>query len=317
MSQRRSSGFTLVELLVVIAIIGILIALLLPAVQAAREAARRSSCSNQLKQITLALHNYHDTYKVLPSGTLSSGNINYGTANWCTTGAASESRASWTVLILPFLEQGARHKMFNFGIQFTSSSNVYLSGSVNHAQFAEPNPAYQCPSDVNSKPENNNTSYFGVQGGGTTANVNCSSSGGQRVFFINGVLYHNSNSGFRDILDGTSNVFMIGETKYCLAKGGRTDGIVSGWASAMKRDGSGSPLVLAAAMEQINSYAKHGGNADTLNYQTRMFGSHHPGGCQFGLGDASVRFVSETIDINIYRQVAIRDDALPTGGLPQ
>lgn len=309
----RFRGFTLVELLVVIAIIGILIALLLPAVQAAREAARRMNCSNKMKQIALAIHNYHDVFKAFPSGTLSSVPVTYSTANWCTSGSASQSRASWTVLILPYLESSPLHDQFDFGGTFTSTSNV-PGNATNHALFSVTNSNYQCPSDSNSKGTNNNTSYFGVQGGGTTPN--CSSSGGLRVFFINGILYHNSQTQFRDITDGTSSVFMVGESKYCLSRTGRSDGFHSGWASAMKRDGSGSPLVLAAAMEQINSWPKHGGNSDTLNYMTRMFGSFHPGGCQFAYADGSVHFVAETIDINLYRQMGIRDDGLPTGGLP-
>ena len=93
----RRRGFTLVELLVVIAIIGILVALLLPAIQAAREAARRTQCNNNLKQVGVALHNYHDTYKVLPPG-----------------GLAGNPRLSWNVLILPFIEQQALHALVNF-----------------------------------------------------------------------------------------------------------------------------------------------------------------------------------------------------------
>jgi len=313
MSGRNSSGFTLVELLVVIAIIGILIALLLPAVQAAREAARRMDCTNRIKQINLALHNYHDTHKCLPPGTLSAGSVSYTTTDWC-NGGSNTGRASWTVLILPYLEQMNRFKEFDLRLAFTTSSNV-PGASVNDTQFKKGNSAYQCPSDPNSRPDNNNGCYFGVQGGGATPN--CSSQSGQRVFFINGILYHNSATKFRDITDGTSNVFLIGETKYCLTTGGRSDGIVTGWASAAKLDSSyGTPLILAATMQQINAYAKHGGIADTLNYQTRMFGSFHPGGCQFSLADGSVHFVSETIDINIYRQMGIRDDGQPTGGLP-
>jgi len=287
---------------------------LLPAVQAARVAARRMVCTNRVKQINLALHNYHDTHRVLPPGTLSAGSVNYGTANWCGSGS-NTGRASWTVLILPYLERSNQYKQFDCGRQFTTSSNV-PGDAVNDAQFKKNNSAYQCPSDPNSSSDNNNGCYFGVQGGGATPN--CSSQSGQRVFFVNGILYHNSATGFRDITDGTSNVFLVGETKYCLTKGGRADGVVTGWASAAKLDdGYSSPIVLAAAMQQINAYAYHGGNADTLNYQTRMFGSFHPGGCQFGLADGSVHFVSETTDINLYRQLSIRNDGLPLGGLPQ
>jgi prepilin-type N-terminal cleavage/methylation domain-containing protein/prepilin-type processing-associated H-X9-DG protein len=312
--RRLPQGFTLVELLVVIAIIGILVALLLPAIQAAREASRRSSCSNNVKQLGLAVHNYHDTFRVFPSGSLSSNTINYSTANWCNTGTAAQSRAPWTVLVLPFIEKSAQHELFDFRVAFTSTSNV-PGAAVNHAQFSANNASYQCPSDPNSKLDNNNCCYFGVQGGGTSPN--CVTQAPSRVFFVNGVLFHNSACGFSDVLDGTSNVFMIGETKYCLTRGGRADGFHAGWAAATKLDGFGMPLVLAAAMLPINAYPFHGGNSDTLNYQTRMFGSFHPGGCHFALCDGSVRFVSESLDINVYQQVAVRDDGLPAGGLPQ
>lgn len=306
-------AFTLVELLVVIAIIGILIALLLPAVQAAREAARRSQCSNKLKQLGLALHNYHDAHGAFASGTLSANPTNYYTSDWCKTRPASDSRAPWTVLILPFIEQTALHDQFDFKAQFTSTSNVPGS-ATNHALFQQANPNYQCPSDINARSNNNNICYFGVQGGGDTPNCYTQA---QRVFFINGVLFHNSEITFRDITDGSSNVFAIGETKYCLTKGGRSDGIVAGWASAAKLDANGTPLVLAAAMLQINSYPYHGGQADTLNWSTRLFGSFHPGGCQFLVADGAVRFVSDTIDLATYRQLAVRNDALPTGGFAQ
>ena len=80
---------------------------------------------------------------------------------------------------------------------------------------------------------------------------------------------------------------------------------------------SGMPIGMAAAQESINSIAGHGGQHDTLNEQTRLFGSFHPGGCNFSLGDASVQFVTQTVDINVYRQLAIRNDGLPAGGYSQ
>jgi prepilin-type N-terminal cleavage/methylation domain-containing protein len=314
---RRPHGFTLVELLVVIAIIGILIALLLPAVQAAREAARRAECTNKIKQIGLALHNYHDTHRVLPPGSLSSIRVTYSSSDWCNSGAEpTHVRAPWSVLILPYLEQLNLYQKFDFGRQFTGFSNL-PAPTVNHDLFERNNRAYQCPSDPNSGSDVNNGCYFGVQGGGTTPS--CSGVSGQRVFFINGILYHNSATRFADILDGTSNVFLVGESKYCLTKTARPDQAHTGWAAAGRLGGGGgTPMVIAAAMLQINSHPLHGGNdPEVFNRSSRMFGSFHPGGCQFGLADGSVHFVSETIDLNLYRQMAIRDDGLPLGGLPR
>src|SRR6187401_2953762 len=118
-------GFTLVELLVVIAIIGVLVALLLPAVQAAREAARRMRCGNAIKQIALACHNYESAFVTLPPG----GIVNYrsGVAvtetNFCTVGDAN-TFAPWTVLILPYVEEGNLYNQFDFSKTFTGSSNI-------------------------------------------------------------------------------------------------------------------------------------------------------------------------------------------------
>ncbi len=312
--KNQTRGFTLVELLVVIAIIGILVALLLPAVQAAREAARRMSCTNNVKQLALAVHNYHDVHKVFPPGSMTSNNVNFSTSNWCSTGAIDQTRASWTVLILPFIEGGNQYAKFDFGGPFTSTSNV-PGNAANHGQFDTNNVNFQCPSDPNSSSSNSNCCYFGVQGGGPTPA--CSNQSGQRVYYTNGALTHNGKIGFAGLTDGSSNVFLIGESRYLLTRGGRPDGIIASWSSGGKLDAFGIPLVCAAAKEQINSIAGHGGKIDTLNIQSRLFGSFHPGGCNFAMGDGSVHFVPQTIDLNVYRQVAIRDDGLPAGGLPK
>ena len=144
-NRRLHPGFTLVELLVVIAIIGILVALLLPAIQAAREASRRSSCRNNLKQLGLALHNYHDTFRLFPAGSLSSVPVNYSTANWCSTGtAARESGAVDGARSSPSSKNPRSTSCSTSASQFTSTSNV-PGAAVNHAQFLTTNGSYQCP----------------------------------------------------------------------------------------------------------------------------------------------------------------------------
>ncbi|MEX0818470.1 MAG: DUF1559 domain-containing protein, partial [Pirellulaceae bacterium] len=160
MSKHR--GFTLVELLVVIAIIGILVALLLPAVQAAREAARRMQCSNNLKQLGLALHNYHDTLKTFPPGYVSNRPGVEGSSSWCRSGGVQG--APWTALILPYMEQQNLHDQFNFNVPFQATSNQMAPPNSN---VVIPLDTYSCPSDVRLGSNPLWNSYFGVQGGGT------------------------------------------------------------------------------------------------------------------------------------------------------
>jgi prepilin-type processing-associated H-X9-DG protein len=215
------------------------------------------------------------------------------------------------VLILPFLEQKNRYENFDLNAQFQTSSNSG-GAAANKTQFAIPLSVYQCPSDPNSKSNVNNNNYFGVQGGGTTPN--CSTQGGQRVHFRNGVLYVNSQTSFRDMTDGSTNVFAIGETKYCLTPSGRSDGYHVSWASSSELTQWSIPYTMAAAMQQINSESGDGATRDTINVQSRLFGSFHQGGCHFAMGDGSVQFISENVDLATYRTLAVRGDGLPIGG---
>ncbi len=312
-TRPSKGGFTLIELLVVIAIIAILIGLLLPAVQKVREAAARAKCTNNLKQIGIALHAAHDVKGRFPAGANNTANPNFSSASWCSSdGDNSNARESWSVAILPYLEEQALYDGFNLKGAFTSSSNV-PGVAQNDAQFKLPMRKYQCPSDPNSTGTVNNLNYFGVQGGGATPE--CSTQSGQRVFYRNGILYFKSTTSFADIRDGSSNTFLVGETKYGLTPTGRSDQIHTGWASGSKIDSFGAPLTMAAAKEQLNSIKQHGGNSDTLNILSRLFGSFHTSGCHFLMGDGSVRFVTDTIQLDAYRQLAVRDDGLPLGSV--
>ncbi|EAQ80817.1 DUF1559 domain-containing protein [Blastopirellula marina] len=324
-SPDRQQGFTLVELLVVIAIIGVLIALLLPAVQQAREAARRMTCTNKLKQIGLALHNYHDTHGKFPAGTFFDttgvGPIDFSSSSWCKSLSSdptgSRGRAPWTVTILPFLEQKNLYDQFSLGSTFPMHSGDLSnldSTNPNKALFSSNNPAYQCPSSPGSLSDWNSISYFGVQGGGPTAS--CSTTSGQRVYYVNGALYFNSSNGFRDFSDGSSNILMVGENKYALTPTGRADGIHSGWNSSIRiNNDQALPFVLSAARGQINSYPGDGTKNDTLNIMTQLFGSFHPGGAMFLVGDGSVHFLPETIDLTTYQTLGQISDSAPVGGL--
>lgn len=146
--RRARSGFTLVELLVVIAIIGILVALLLPAVQAAREAARRMQCSNNMKQIALALHNYHDTYKTFASGHVLT-NIPPGPTGCYTGSPQTFPGAPWTALILPYIEQGTIYDQLDFRFPFPRAMAVVASPPLtapNVVPLTTPLSVYRCPS---------------------------------------------------------------------------------------------------------------------------------------------------------------------------
>ncbi len=247
MNRNRQQGFTLVELLVVIAIIGILVALLLPAVQAAREAARRMSCSNNMKQMGVAMHNYHDTYKSLPSGTINA--------------AIQSSRAEWLaqidqnnllnhtghMLILPFMEQQPLHDAIDFNLAssgFNRAGGTLVGGwpntanNPNQALMKTKIPSYMCPSDradergalTNTRTadyiadENGLTNYAlcaGGHGNGWPGNQRPWNWYAGRTAFLmdgrrveyRGAFGHNSACKFRDIKDGTSNVVMVGEVR--------------------------------------------------------------------------------------------------------
>lgn len=316
--KRKRHGFTLIELLVVIAIIAILIALLLPAVQQAREAARRTSCKNNMKQIGLALHNYLDTHLVFPPGYVTSIPSDPGTT-WCHGDAppltVNEFAGSpWTVLILPFVEQSQLYELFDlnapfFGIltapngQMSPENDMVglgLTTDVTQEGRLPPMAAYQCPSDEGLSDDDDKLSYFGVQGGGPTEACRNSIGGGERLFYLNGMLFHNSSMKDRDCKDGTSNVLIVGESRYMP--------LDFTWATSAKLDLACFPATLAGARDAINEFAVTG------LVSTSGFSSAHDGGAHFTMTDGSVHFLSDSIDLDVYQTLAIRADALPLEG---
>ncbi len=318
-------GFTLVELLVVIAIIGILIALLLPAVQAAREAARRAQCSNNLKQIGLALHNYHDTYKTFPSG-------------WFWTGATGEETYSWATLILPYLEQDAIHEQMKVNRAFFCHNLQTLTSAelANLKAAAEtPLDVFMCPSDdgyqgaglVHNGRDFRNGNNVTALGWGEwdPAVSNYPGVAGHRrndsAAQNSGVFYGNSSVKIAKIRDGTSNTFCVGErdTYDCRS---------ATWVGVSNPGGNGQ-----RGINQATGHSEAPINAPAPPWNGNAlcgdgFSSYHPGGAQFLLCDGSTRMVSETINhfwvgngVNdhknanngTYQRLCSVDDQLPIG----
>ncbi len=326
--HRRNSGFTLVELLVVIAIIGILVALLLPAVQSAREAARRMQCSNQLKQIALAMLTYESSVGSLPAGAITT--VTSSASSNCNLADGVQnvsSRAPWSVLILPQLEEQNRHDEFDFKSPFfgLTPDNGTAKTTPNDAAQKKRLGLYICPSAARSHASSAVApiNYYACQGGGATPA--CVGDTPGRAFFYNGLFFNNSGTRIGDIRDGTTNVIMLGETESAPGSNVGSNTFAGTWASSFRTAGnvpgsacggssaSGScsiPTGLCATMNPINTPSP-----GDLNWPT-TFGSDHPGGCMFALGDGSVHFLSESIDLATYRSLGIRDDGLPLGGLP-
>jgi prepilin-type N-terminal cleavage/methylation domain-containing protein/prepilin-type processing-associated H-X9-DG protein len=300
--RNPKSAFTLVELLVVIAIIGILIALLLPAVQAAREAARRMQCSNNLKQIGLALHNYHDSFRCFPAGSCTPG-----TTGW-------RLGTAMLVVILPYLEQSPVESAYKpcYG------QDYWTFGSVAPAAAAASIPAYLCPSQNKWSEFPNRKDYFGCSGGKTSMNFHF-----RGHSFVDGVFYTNSFTRIGQITDGTSSTFAVGESVhphpagmgpgYCVPDvGGPTywwDGGDSKMDDLAKNNDNGRMLL--NTFYPINSVHM----PMTLDFENDVpYGSRHPGGAHFVYCDGHVGFLSETIDMNIYRYLSTRDGGETVAG---
>ena len=289
----RRKGFTLIELLVVIAIIAILIALLLPAVQQAREAARRSQCKNNLKQIGLAMHNYHDTFGMFPYGHLYMGGF-----DGSLTDNNGGSAFGWGWSLLPYLDQGPLFKKFNASRQ--AADKTLVSGYSNFLLCQTIIPIISCPSD--DKPERHNdgalkqsaTSSYQGSSGSFNGYATAGPGGNPNRNRHNGV-FKRDNAGsptrLRDIKDGSTNTFAVAETKWAMHNN-FTDR--SRWYAGQDTAGIGANGATNALLVD-GRWAMNWTQAQGNPQPDRTAGSEHVGGAQFLLCDGSVRFVSQNI----------------------
>lgn len=296
------SAFTLVELLVVIAIIGVLVALLLPAVQAAREAARRMQCQSNLKQIGIGLHTYADTNKSLPTGQ-----------------QAPVSHANWRVLIFPYLERENIYHKLNL-------KDVYNSPLLNKQVL----PEWSCPSLSASETQpsawvtwwaNNHhqvPAYQGIMGAypdpnGNTANIYTSNYGGW--WSNNGMLLSNDATRFAHCTDGTSNVIIVAEQSGKVGVNDYRNGYYTPWGGVtltqrIGMQGAGADcwgLGLTCNAYAINSRTAATG-ANTSYVGNSILNSQHPNGINVLMSDGAVRFVQNQTDFTSFQRLCVRAD---------
>jgi len=350
----RSRGFTLVELLVVIAIIGTLVALLLPAVQGARESARRAACQNNLHNLAIACQQYHDNNLSFPSGWI----VNVDP----TSGSALQNSEGWGwgALLLPYLDQRNLHKdlaVTSQRLQATlagNNPNSLLNGNVNNVKnlVSTPLKIYICPSDTGAQGRGQVDQFRAFQGLGASSGVGagfpqCISNylgvaGHRRVTGTSpntGVFFGNSYIRMADIPDGTSNTAIIGErdTQYC--KSGSWVGTENTW-DFFYRDVS---IVTGYDQPRLNAPPDpNTGNTLGPYLCGEGFSSLHVGGAQFAFADGSVRYVTNGVGYNyvnlsggiactatsgqnandhrdprngVYQRMMSRSDKLPPGDL--
>ncbi len=306
MQPKRKSAFTLVELLVVIAIIGILIALLLPAVQAAREAARRLQCANNLKQIGLAIHNYHAVHGVLPIS------ISYYQDHDPTSPLETLTGKGWVIGILPFMEQQVLYDQFIPGFTGYFRDGKGLKNPACRDAMKTQLPVLHCPSDPStgktftehpqwSGIEVATTSYKGVLGdsrlGGSGSVHQGTEPDCHNTCGCNGLFYrytYREPKRIADIRDGTSNTLMVGE-------------------DVLEQNYHNAAYYANGDWSSCHAPLNYMPNPPTPLewYNVMSFRSLHPGGAHFCLADSSVHFFSESIDYTLYRALSTRAGGEP------
>jgi prepilin-type N-terminal cleavage/methylation domain-containing protein len=288
MPVSRRRGFTLIELLVVIAIIAVLIGLLLPAVQQAREAARRAQCINNLKQLGLAIHGYHDSFNSLPPGWIG---VQGGIPN-----TQGPSGFAWGVHLLPYLDQTPLYNRVNFNVPCLDTAN----DAVRLTQLT----LFRCPTDpspdfwsirqvasttvVTTLPTANYVGNFGT----VSYEDICSSPPFPAAQCQgNGIFSHNSALKLRDVTDGLSNTVFAGEHK--------TNSQLN-WNSTWFGVAPNGEDALA----RILAVSDHTPNHPNLHIDD--YSSWHTGGVHLLLGDGRVRFITQSVDTNLFKAIATR-----------
>ncbi|QDT65569.1 DUF1559 domain-containing protein [Calycomorphotria hydatis] len=345
LSLKNRRGFTLIELLVVIAIIAILIALLLPAVQQAREAARRSQCKNNLRQIGLALHNYHDSHFCFPPGWVAK-NTSTNTHVFTLEDPEDRNGFAWSTMILPFLEQANIYKELDFDVITTNGT----TSAGNLSMIDTFLPVFACPSDP--KPD-----FFDMpeEGTGTPLGILAATSNYPAIFGTwelhrceeefedgdttvfdgsdgegpglntngqclgNGVFFHNDVVRIRDLTDGTSNTLMVGERASEFEKlrceepnTPNGSGVCSGAGDDTGTIGDKEEFystwsgIIPEGAEAVARFLAHAGHPPNHGVHEDDFSSRHVGGAQFILGDGHVTFISENIDEGLFGSLGTR-----------
>jgi prepilin-type N-terminal cleavage/methylation domain-containing protein/prepilin-type processing-associated H-X9-DG protein len=287
--RSKARGFTLIELLVVIAVIAVLVGLLLPAVQAAREAARRARCANNLRQIGVGLQDYHVTHGAFPPGYLGSL-ADYTGPHW-----------TWSAYLLPHLEQQPLYQALAVATQQFASGVSFAPPSVEGQMRLE---VFICASDTGETLNHRKgfyakSNYRGVTGSQALLRTTYDALANQ-----DGVVYLNSLVSIGEILDGSSNTTAVGE---CMLDPQPQGHVAALWAGM--RGTQGGSVYISDTMWFVNSDPafRINGSGD------QAFSSRHPGGAQFGFADGSVHFLQETIDGTTLERLASRNDGQPVG----
>ncbi len=287
-------GFTLIELLVVIAIIGLMVGLLLPAVQQAREAARRMQCQNNLKQIGLGLQNYHSALRKFPPGYIS---------RFDSLGNDLGPGWGWGSFLLPHLEQLTVYRQINFsaGIEHVTNSDIRLTKLA----------TFLCPSDP--APDRWQVVKRDLATGNFQSNI-CEVASANYVGMFgtfepgvggDGVFFRNESIGFRHVLDGTSSTLMVGERSVSLGEATWTGAITGAVLFPDGRDGVGTgPPETASSL--ILGHSGDGFGPGDRRSHVNQFYSQHIGGVLFLFVDGHVDFLSSSIDYRVYRALSTR-----------